>query len=208
MEKLVESLAHRLLDKLPGKIAHQRLAPFPSRLDELPSAQHRKAAVMIVLMSNEENNLIFPLIQRNPLSDHDPHKGQMALPGGRMEDHDQHLAFTALRETEEEIGLSAKDIKIIGALSPLYIPVSQNLVHPFIGWYAGKNEYIKQDDEIYDIFECPIDFYKDSNLLQFQKINTSYAQNLSVPGFQIGDQWIWGATGMILSEFEMILKEL
>ncbi|MEO6190731.1 MAG: CoA pyrophosphatase, partial [Saprospiraceae bacterium] len=155
MEKFVESLALRILEKIPGMEAHSKMAPFPERLKELPSLDHQVAAVMIVLME-VDNQICFPLIQRNPSSTYDPHKGQFALPGGRQETSDPNLAFTALREVEEEIGIASESIQIIGSLSPLYIPVSKNLVYPFIGWLRENQEFKKQDSEIHEIFNCSV----------------------------------------------------
>lgn len=203
-----ETLGLKLLEKLPGMNAHLKLAPFPGRLNEEPGPDHKVAAVLITLMTNEQGDIIFPLIQRNPRSEHDPHKGQIALPGGRMEDGDSNLAFTALRETEEEIGLKSSQIQIVGALTPLFIPVSQNVVHPFVGWYSGPINYVRQEEEIFEIIPCSLNSLLDEQIFKSRIINTSYASNLKVPGLQIADRWIWGATGMILTEFTEILKDI
>ncbi|MEP7196773.1 MAG: CoA pyrophosphatase [Saprospiraceae bacterium] len=207
MEQFLESLALRLLNKLPGSEAHLQMAPFPERLREIPAHDHSEAAVMIVLMK-ESDQFFFPLIQRNPSSELDPHKGQIALPGGRFEEGDHNLVFTALRETYEEIGIDNSQIKIIGSLSPLYIPVSKNLVQPYIGWCEKKPILIKQDKEIHEIFSCTLEAVLNLDNLTHKVISTSYANQLKVPGFLFGDRWVWGATAMILAEFAEILREL
>lgn len=193
-----------MLDNLPGKLAHEILMPFPERLNELPSDDHTKAAVLIALRYNE-GKLEFPLILRNPGASKDPHRGQIGLPGGRFDKNDPNLVFTALRETHEEIGIPAEHIKIVGALSPLYIPVSKNLVYPFIGYTETHLEYTLQRSEIMELFHCSVDTLKDRNIITKRIINTSYAKDIAVPGFEIADRWIWGATAMILSEFKEIL---
>lgn len=207
MDLFLESLASRLLIKLPGKEAHATMMPFPSRLNEPIAADHTKAAVMILFI-NHENEIQFPLILRNSQSAQDPHRGQIGLPGGRFDDKDHNLAFTALRETQEEIGIPSSEIKIIGSLSPLYIPVSKNLVHPFIGMYTGELKYELQQSEIQELFHCKLNSILNPDNLTHRTINTSYAKDLSVPGFQIDERWIWGATAMILSELKQILNTI
>ncbi|MFN8279995.1 MAG: CoA pyrophosphatase [Saprospiraceae bacterium] len=197
-------LGLRLLDPLPGFQAHARLAPFPSRLKELPAPDHKVASVLLLLMQ-KNGETVFPLIQRNLGSEKDPHKGQIALPGGRRELTDPNLAFTALRETQEEIGIPAQEITIIGSLSPLYIPVSNNMVHPYVGWTSAESIFKTQPEEIHEVFLCGIDQLLAPDIFQERIINTSYAKDLSVPGLLLGDRWVWGATGMILSELRELL---
>lgn len=201
----IDEIASRLLLKLPGKNAHSKMMPLPDRLNELPSSDHKQAAVLILLQANNEN-LEFPLIVRNSQSAKDPHRGQIGLPGGRMEQSDFNLAFTALRETQEEIGVPSEHIKILGSLSPLYVPVSKNLVHPFVAFLDLNCEYNLQDKEIQEVFHCGLNQLLDEKNISKRIINTSYANEISVPGFQIEDRWIWGATAMILAEFKEIFK--
>ncbi|MFN8330527.1 MAG: CoA pyrophosphatase [Saprospiraceae bacterium] len=112
---------------------------------------------MVALMQ-KNGETVFPLIQRNSLgSEKDPHKGQIALPGGRRELTDPNLAFTALQETQEEIGIPAQEITIIGSLSPLYIPVSNNVVHPYVGWTSAESIFKTQPEEIHEVFLYGID---------------------------------------------------
>ncbi len=203
----IDQLAIQLTNTLPGRNAHIRMAPFPGRFDELPTQDTKNAAVMILIMG-ESANLYFPLIKRNPISTRDPHKGQVSLPGGRQELSDYNLLFTALRETQEEIGIPADQIKIVGALSPLFIPVSNNLVHPFIGWFEGHGTFVPQISEVYDIIPCSLAQLSIGNLRAHQVINTSYATDLKVPGFNLNDHWIWGATAMILEEFNEVLEQV
>lgn len=207
MESFVKQLAHCLLDPLPGKSAHARMMPFPERLNEAVAEDHTKASVMILL--REINNKIqFPLILRNAGSVNDPHRGQIGLPGGRFETSDHNLAFTALRETREEIGIPSELIQIIGSLTPLYIPVSKNLVHPFIGFLTQESEYQLQESEIQDIFHCSLESITNPDNIQYRKINTSYAKDLNVQGFQIENRWIWGATAMMLAELKELIYKI
>lgn len=203
----IDRLAIQLTNGLPGRKAHIRMAPFPGRFDELPTHATKNAAVMILIMG-ESDQLYFPLIKRNPINTRDPHKGQVSLPGGRQEASDYNLLFTALRETQEEIGIPADQVKIVGALSPLFIPVSNNLVHPFIGWYEGHGSFIPQVTEVYDIIPCSLAQLSIGNLRAHQVINTSYATDLEVPGFNLNDHWIWGATAMIIEEFNEVLEQV
>jgi len=203
----ITDLADRLSRSLPGKSAHARMSPLPERLNEIPADDHSVASVMILLMG-EDKEMFFPLIKRNPVSKNDPHKGQVSLPGGRREESDYNMIFTALRETQEEIGIPAADIKIVGALSELYIPVSKNLVHPYIGWYQGNADFVLQETEVFDILRCPVSNLLKKDLHTEKQLETSYATSILVPGFELEDAWIWGATAMILEEFRELIHSI
>ncbi len=207
MELFINQLAQRLLDPLPGKDAHATMMPFPERLNERIADDHSKAAVMILLREIDQK-IQFPLILRNAGLVNDPHRGQIGLPGGRFDTTDHNLAFTALRETQEEIGVPAECIKIIGSLSPLYIPVSKNLVQPFIGLLTDEIEYQLQESEVQELFHCSIASITNSDNFQSRTINTSYAKDLKVQGFQIESRWIWGATAMMLAELKAIIATI
>lgn len=203
----ISDLADRLSRSLPGRNAHARMSPLPHRLDELPAEDHTRASVMVLLMGDEQE-MYFPLIKRNPVSAHDPHKGQVSLPGGRREESDYNMLFTALRETQEEIGVPASDIKIVGALSELYIPVSNNLVYPYIGWYEGDLDFVLQEFEVFDILRCPVRHLIKEDLYTRRKLKTSYASSIEVPGFELEDAWVWGATAMILEELRELIHTI
>jgi 8-oxo-dGTP pyrophosphatase MutT (NUDIX family) len=114
--------------------------------------------------------------------------------------------FTALREAEEEIAIDLSGIDILGPLSPLYITVSKFMVHPYLA-YSWKTPFLtRQQSEIEEILEIPLNSFLDPSSRQETRIRLAKGVILNhVPSFQIGDQMIWGATAMIMSEFLDIL---
>lgn len=163
----------------------------------------RAAAVLLLLYPRNEK-IHFVLILRNSYKG--VHSSQMALPGGKKEASDVDFLQTALRETEEEVGVSRNDVEIIRELTDVYIPPSNFLVHPVIG-ICRKPPIFKPDPrEVAGIVEVDLEeFLSDQTLISVQR-ETSYADEIRVPAFKINENIIWGATAMILSEFKEVIK--
>lgn len=204
--EFVHALGYRLQQELPGIRAHQELAPYKGRLSAKPDKNSRKAAVCI-LLTKKENRYYFPLIKRKSNNPKDPHQGQIGLPGGRFEDTDIDLWNTAIRETEEEIGIDRRKIIKIGALSPLFIPVSGNEVYPFVGLIEDDSTYILQANEIESLFEWELSHFTHHSAIGYRKLE-SILDNIDIPGFDHPPHFIWGATSMILQELKMIMLGL
>ena len=105
------------------------------------------------------------------------HSGQFAFPGGRVDEGDVSLLHTAIRETREEIGVHLKEEQIIGALTPLYIPVSNYMVHPYIAFCDAPTNYELQIDEVAFVKELelthllnPVNKTKKSILLNLSRV--------------------------------------
>lgn len=203
----VNWLQKRLLEQLPGYAAHEKMIhkfrdtpyPFP--------ANARQSAVLMALYLDKSSTLHIVMIERAK-RDGSPHSGQIALPGGKVEPEDTSLWNTALRESEEEINLKPNDVIKIGALSPIYIPVSNFVVHPFVGFLEELPILTPSDDEVHKILYLNID-----DLIQNQ-INVS----VSVPAAPGGiietqaygineHQYVWGATAMMFAELEAVYEE-
>ena len=191
---------------LPGLGAHVQMAP-PGRIkpdyDATPP-EAKKAAVLLLLHEVEER-LRIPLIVRADNGGY--HSGQVALPGGMHEDGEKYPLETALREANEEIALSAKRVKILGNMSPLYIPVSNISVSPVVGFARGELRLYPDHREVQKI--CFIDL--DELLLQpktgfFQ--SGSLGKSVEAPYFDSNAGNIWGATAMILFELADIIRQI
>ncbi len=125
-----------------------------------------------------------------------------------MEPEDRDLEETALRETEEEVGIPRQHIQVVKQLSQLYIPPSNFWVQPYIGLLEMTPKLIPQESEVEAILEVKLsDFLNDSSLIT-QTITTSYAVNIEVPAYQLNGHVVWGATGMMLSEIRELLKKI
>jgi 8-oxo-dGTP pyrophosphatase MutT (NUDIX family) len=193
--------------ELPAMLAHAKMVP-PNREDLIRNTDFtkvipRKAAVMMLFYPrNSVTHLA--LILRT--SYNGVHSSQIAFPGGKVELEDFDLKQTALRETHEEIGVHPNSITIIRPFTEVYIPPSNYMVYPFLGYSNDEPEFIMQEDEVAGMVEFPLADFLNDSILTTATIKTSYAESIDVPGFQVDEHFIWGATAMILSELKETLK--
>jgi 8-oxo-dGTP pyrophosphatase MutT (NUDIX family) len=133
------------------------------------------------------------------------HSGQISFPGGMKEESDASMTETALREAEEETGVDASRVKVIGSLTPLHIPVSNIVVHPFVGYLPEKPEFRIDLREVQYLIEESLDNLSDAAIVESESM---FIQNkvMEVPYFNIQGNHVWGATAMILGELLEILK--
>jgi 8-oxo-dGTP pyrophosphatase MutT (NUDIX family) len=178
--------------------AMNEAAPFrkPPSIDEAKSS--KKAGVLILLYP--KNDTIYTaLIQRPEYDGH--HSKQISFPGGKYEKEDKNLIHTALRETEEEIGIPASSIEIITSLSSIYIPPSNFLVAPSVGWINITPEFILEEKEVDEIIEIPINEIIHHEDLKKHRFTVGNNTSIQAPAFNIQGKLIWGATCLILNEF-------
>lgn len=135
------------------------------------------------------------------------HSNQVGFPGGRVEEHDADLMQTALRETEEEVGIPRSEVTVLRELTRLYIPPSNFWVQPFMGLMQRTPRLVPQEEEVESVLEIDIDEFMSESCLTTQTLSTSYAKNISVPAFLLNGHVVWGATAMMLSEMKDILKQ-
>jgi 8-oxo-dGTP pyrophosphatase MutT (NUDIX family) len=135
------------------------------------------------------------------------HGGQISLPGGKMEVNDSDVAFTALREAGEEIGINRQEVEILGFLTPLFIPVSNMLVSPVIGYTPERPLFQPQPGEVDILIETDIEEFLKPEVVQ-DKITIIRFTRAFVPCYNINGHHIWGATAMIISEFTELFRRL
>ncbi len=195
---------------LPGEEAHFKLAPM-LRMKELEDLNidkqnPKQAAVLSVFYPGHRGETRFVLILRKSYKG--VHSNQVGFPGGRVEVEDRDLAHTALRETEEEVGIPQHEVEIVREMSRLYIPPSNFWVHPFMGITKKTPVLVPQEEEVAAVLEIRLeDFMSDSCLIQ-ETLSTSYAKEIEVPAFLLNGHVVWGATAMMLSEMKEILRQL
>lgn len=194
--------------ELWGEEAHRLYSP-PYRpvytYDEILQRNPKQAAVNI-LFYLKDGEWYFPLMLRSK-NIHDTHSGQVSLPGGQYEEGDLSFEETAIRETNEEMGIDRHYIHIIRRLSPIYVQPSNFYVHTFIS-YTKRNPIFKlQKSEAVELIEFPV-----SELLIQPEPPTLMELpsegNTEVPAIRFKNHIIWGATSMILSELRHLLKNL
>jgi len=203
-----DELKYKFQQPLPGLVSHQKMSP-PHRAKALLKIQEnrhltRQSAVMVLLFpENEKLKTVF--IKR---SEYDGvHSGQIAFPGGKQEKTDTGFEATALRETFEEIGVTADKIEIIGQLSDLFIPPSNFIVKPFVGYCHEKPVYKIDSKEVQSVIEIDIDdFYSGKCIFEKEFSTGTAGKTIKAPYFAINGIEIWGATAMITSELLDLLK--
>ena len=134
------------------------------------------------------------------------HSSQVAFPGGKAELFDGSFWDTAVRETNEEIGVVAAEMKFVRDLSPLYVPPSNFMVYPFLGYALQEPTFVLDATEVAGIIEIPISDFLNIIPVVSRDLETSYMQKKAVNGFEINQHFVWGATAMILSELKDLLK--
>lgn len=204
----ISRLGNRLKEPLPGVGAHQKMKPIlPSgiRFRDADPATARKGGVLI-LFYLKENEWYFPLIQR-PMYD-GVHSGQVAFPGGRMEESDANQIETAIRESFEEIGIEQHKVEVLGVLSEFFVAVSNHMVLPVIGFYPEIPQFIPEEREVEEVIEVPLKHLLDKELLKEKEILAASGYRLRSPYFELENRVVWGATAMMLSELKDIINEM
>ncbi|SKB81754.1 8-oxo-dGTP pyrophosphatase MutT, NUDIX family [Salegentibacter holothuriorum] len=194
---------------LPGEEAHHKLVPGNRREEmrnlDINSLKPNKAGVMAVFYPNNSGKTHLVLILRKTYKG--VHSNQIGFPGGRVEPDDVNLEQTALRETEEEVGIPRNNIEVIRELTRLYIPPSNFWVQPYLGLLDETPTLIPQESEVERILEVDLDHFLDHSNFVNQELSTSYSNKMVVPAFKLNEQIVWGATGMMLSEIREIFRK-
>ncbi len=207
MYEVIAQLQNALSKPLPGRAAQLRMAHMGRKLYVEPPAHARKAGVLALLYPRAAQWHI-ALMLRVSGNAQDRHSGQVSFPGGSFDPLQDHsLLDTALRETEEEIGVSRQAVQVMGALTDLYIPVSNFHVHPFVGFVSDTPPMTPQSDEVQHILEAPLPWLQNPAARQHADIVLGKDLVLpQVPCFMIQDHVVWGATAMMLSELLALLE--
>lgn len=196
-------------EKLPADEAHDLMTP-PERKDLMKAINFeiqkpRKAAVMMLLYPKQSQTHLV-LIQRNSYPG--VHSSQIAFPGGKVELEDESHQHTALRETHEEVGIAPHQIKVVRAFTAVYIPPSNFMVYPFMGYSLEELSFNPDPQEVAGIIEFPLCHFLDDQIATVKKMDTAYSQSIDVPAFKIRDHYVWGATAMMLSELKETLRKV
>jgi 8-oxo-dGTP pyrophosphatase MutT (NUDIX family) len=202
-----EDLLDKFSQELPGEKSHLAFMPFRgSSMEQLKSGiSYRDAAVAIILFHNSKNNLSTIVTKRQ---DYDgSHSGQISFPGGKKELADRDLKETAIRECFEEIGIDTSSFELIKELTPLFVPVSQFLITPYVFYTHNQSfEYNASEREVARIYELDlINLYKPESIVELDlQLSTDFKMK-RVPHFKQGEILIWGATALILNELKDLL---
>jgi 8-oxo-dGTP pyrophosphatase MutT (NUDIX family) len=196
---LIADLSSALARPLPAAAAHVLMAPAPRRAWPA-GGRVRHAAGLLFLFPRSDRAHVVLTVRAETLG---RHSGQVSLPGGVIEPGEA-FEQAALREAHEEISLPAADIQILGALSPIDIPVSGFRLHPVVGAGDRAPALVPADGEVARILEVPVDVLMDRGSVIMTERERE-GTRITVPAFRVGDDEIWGATAMVLAEFLVVL---
>lgn len=196
-------------DHLPGIKAHEEVSPMnrPLSYEEIDTSAYKTSSVMFFVYS--KNGIPYTVaIERTTYNG--VHSGQIGLPGGKRELEDSSFFDTALRESNEEIGVDPEKVIHLKDLSTVFIPVSKFVVNPYISILDEVNPiFVPDPREVSGIVEIPLEQVMSHENLKKTNIPTKNGLVLKdVPYFDIEDRVIWGATALIFNEVRHILLDL
>jgi len=210
MEKLIDKLKERLEKPLPGLQAQLQMAP-PARGDrplQVPS-DARHSAVLALLYPHEDK--VHTVFMKRADDGH-VHSGQISFPGGKVEEVDDTYVDTALREANEELGIPADRVEVLGKLTELYIPPSNFLVYPTLGFMTERPDFVIDPKEVAYEIEVDLPTLLDGSHRKVREIEqrTRWGHyKTQAPSYLIHQEHIiWGATAMMLSELLVIVEGL
>ena len=183
--------------------AQMQMAPVGrARMQPNPDKPPRQSAVLLLIYPKLGERLHLILTKRT--SHLRGHSGQVSFPGGRRDPEDPTYEATALRETCEELGICGEHIEIIGRLNKLWIPPSNFDVYPVVGLMQREPQITPSPDEVEKVLHMPLPALIDDMTKQVTQMNFR-GQAIDVPYYDVQGHIVWGATCMMLSEFEQRL---
>ncbi len=220
----VEEVRAAMRKPLPGRAAQITMAPRPRPIVPPADVTPRQAAVLLLLYHLDSpptpgGALHTVLTVRPATMNH--HAAQVSLPGGGWEVGDRSYRETALREAREELGIPTTAIEILGPLTPLYVPPSNNLVHPFVAYIPRRPVFHPDPKEVAELLEVPLSLLMDPanrreedwtwrgaplHVPLYALTCSPYGQGQG-QGARGADRVfkVWGATAIVLAEFLALL---
>lgn len=206
MHPFYHYLKKRIQKPLPGEEAQKKMAPQPLDPEfviptEKTDSPH-PSGVLIPLFPDDNQQLRVILTLRTQSI---RHAGQISFPGGRQE-IGESLIETALRETNEEVGISPADVQIAGAITPLYLHKTSNKITPFVGFLEAEPTLVPNPNEVEETIVTPLDALLNNNTLKRKEWELKIT-TFDVPYWDIHETPLWGATAMMMSELLELYSE-
>jgi len=199
LELDLSHLERRLQGPKPGLQSQLKMVPDHRRHDrtfeEVRETCLRAAVLVLVYPGEGGPHLV--LTQRTTQVVH--HQAQISFPGGQM-DEGESAVHAALREAAEELNITPAEVRILGELTPLYVPPSNYCIYPIVGAAEQRPEFRPAPREVAEVIEVPLAHLLDATNVRREKWPLR-GMNVTVPYYFYRGHKIWGATAMILAEF-------
>ena len=205
-EKFIIWLEDRLSRPLPGHEAQMLMMPKNTNPERFRFNQKKTAKLgsVLLLLYPYKDKVFLPLMKRPEYDG--VHSGQISFPGGKMEEGDPDLVFTALREGEEEIGIRADQVKVLGNLTEHMVVASNFNVLPVVGYLDYRPKFVANVHEVDEVVEVSIDHLLDDRNRQEKELLVRGKYHLTAPYYDVNGHVVWGATAMMLSEFLTMVR--
>ena len=173
------------------------------QINLIEPTKYKKAGVLILLVKEDDSDEMNILFTKRS-SDLSTHSGEVSFPGGMWEEIDSSLLETALRESNEEIGLKAENVKNLGRMNYL-LSRHKIEVNPYVGFLKHRQDFVG-NFEIAEIFMVPVKFLIDTNNVIYKEFKRNDLR-ISMPSWVYNGMRIWGLTAMIAADFLNICFE-
>jgi 8-oxo-dGTP pyrophosphatase MutT (NUDIX family) len=205
MMQFPDLLRQELHKDLPGTEVQWEMASSDRMIRNFPRTPGKdaRAASVLILLYPLKGSVYTVFMQRPDYNG--VHGGQISFPGGKQEPSDKDYIHTALREAQEETGADPEQIRVIGILTPLFIPVSNTIVTPVVAWTDKKPSFSHQEEEVVFLFDADIRRFFDPSIIKTKPLQIEN-MTINVKYFDYEGNVIWGATSMILHELLVIIK--
>jgi 8-oxo-dGTP pyrophosphatase MutT (NUDIX family) len=190
---------------LPWIIRDLLNARSPKTIQEQGSFLRRAAVLIPLFKAGSEYRVLFT--KRTDRVD--AHKGQISFPGGRVEEEDGSPLETALREADEEIGVSRRDVTVLGQMDDARTVSSNYIVHPFVGLIPYPYEFKTSAQEVKEILEVPFRLFLSGDSANENTPVAYEGVTYQTPAYHYGEEVIWGATARIMRNLvELVRRKL
>jgi 8-oxo-dGTP pyrophosphatase MutT (NUDIX family) len=205
MKRFADKLKIEIQKGLPGTEVQWQMSSSDRMIKNFPRSpgDDARVAAVLILLYPDNGSICTVLMQRPDYKG--VHGGQISFPGGKKESSDENIIQTALREANEETGADPAKISVIGTLTPLFIPVSNIIVTPVLGWTKEKPAFNHQAEEVVFLFDADLKKLLDLSIVKTKPFEIR-GEMIEVKYFDYEGNVIWGATAMILYELLVILR--
>lgn len=202
-ENLITYLSEALAGPLPGVDAHRKMLPTELPDDILSHPQEDAKLSSILILIYPYNSIPYTIFIKRQVYE-GVHSGQISFPGGRQEPDDIDLAYTALREAYEEVGVEMTQVTLLGKLSALYVERSNHLVYPYVGVLKNLGTLYPNEREVQKIICSPVLDLSKQQSKHFFTLKRN-GMEYQMPYYDLQGEVLWGATAMIVSELNELL---